>query len=67
MRNKKSLVALSLLKKVLEVFSSFFLNIYLFQIVNGDLNFILLYAAVNAVLGFNDDLFFDKDLEFSKC
>lgn len=60
MRNKKSLVTLSLLKKVLEVFSNFFLNIYLFKIVNGDFNFLLLYAAINAIAGCLLTLFFDK-------
>lgn len=60
MRNKKSLVTLSLLKKVLEVFSNFFFNIYLFKIVNGDFNFLLLYAAINAIAGCLLTLFFDK-------
>lgn len=51
MKNKKPLAALSLLRKVFEIFSSLFLSIYLFQLVQGDFNFLLLYAAFNAVVG----------------
>ncbi len=51
MKNKKTLAALSLLRKIFEIFSSLFLSIYLFQLVQGDFNFLLLYAAFNAVVG----------------
>lgn len=51
MQNKKTLAILSLLRKIIEIFSSFFLNIYLFKLVNGDFNFLLLYAAFNAIIG----------------
>ncbi len=51
MKNKKQLVSISLLRKIIEIFSNFFLNIYLFKLVNGDFNFILLYAAIHAIAG----------------
>lgn len=51
MQNKKSLAGLLLLRKIVAIFFDFFLNIYLFRLTNGNFNFILLYAAVNAVLG----------------
>lgn len=51
MKNKKQLVALSLLRKFIGVFSDFFLGIYLFKLTDGDFNFILLYAAINAIAG----------------
>lgn len=51
MKNKKTLAVLSLLRKILEIFSSLFLSIYLFQLVQGDFNFLLLYAAFNAAAG----------------
>lgn len=51
MKNKKTLAALSLLRKIFEIFSSLFLSIYLFQLVQGDFNFLLLYAAFNAIVG----------------
>lgn len=51
MRNKKTLATLSLLRKIFDIFSSIFLNIYLFKLVQGNLNFILLYAAFNAITG----------------
>lgn len=51
MKNKKQLVLISLLRKIIEIFSNFFLSIYLFKLVDGDFNFILFYAAVNAVAG----------------
>lgn len=51
MKNKKQLVSISLLRKIIEIFSNFFLNIYLFKLVDGDFNFILLYATVYAVAG----------------
>ena len=49
MKNKNQLTLLSLLRKIVEVFSSFFLSIYLFKITDGDFNFILLYAAANSI------------------
>lgn len=51
MRNKKTLAVLSLLRKVFDIFTSLFLNIYLFKLVQGDFNFLLLYAAFNAIMG----------------
>lgn len=51
MQNKKTLAILSVLRKIFEIFSSLFFNIYLFQLVSGDFNFILLYAAFNAIIG----------------
>lgn len=51
MQNKKQLVALSLLRKIIEIFFDFFLGVYLFKLTSGDLNFILLYAAVSAIAG----------------
>lgn len=51
MQNKKSLAILSLLRKFFEIFTNIFFNIYLFQLVQGDFNFILLYAAFNATIG----------------
>lgn len=50
MDNKKTLAALSLLRKIIETFSGFFLSIYLFKLVNGDFNFLLLYSAFNAIV-----------------
>lgn len=51
MQNKKQLVALQLLREITEVFSKFFLSIYLFKLVNGDFNFVLLYVAVATIVG----------------
>lgn len=51
MHNKKPLAILSILRKICELFSSFFFSIYLFELVNGDFNFLLLYAAFNAIIG----------------
>ena len=52
MRNKKLLVILPIFRKVIGVFSEFFLNIYLYKVVDGDLNFILSYIAYTMVLAF---------------
>lgn len=51
MNNKKLLVVTTLLRRVFEIFFNFFLNIYLFNLVNGDFNFILLYTAFGAIIG----------------
>lgn len=50
MRNKKQLALLSLLHKIVDVFSGFFLNIYLFKITDGNFNFILFYAITGSVV-----------------
>lgn len=60
MQNKKSLAILSLLRKVFDIFSSIFLSIYLFGIMQGDFNFLLLYAAFNAIVGCVIDVFLMK-------
>ena len=51
MKNKKQLITLELIHKIVDVFSSFFLNIYLFKISGDDFNFILLYTAIGAIFG----------------
>ena len=51
MRNKKQLATLSLLRKTIGIFTNFFLSIYLFKLSDDNFNFILLYAAVQAIAG----------------
>lgn len=50
MKNKKQLTLLSLLHKIIDVFSGFFLNIYLFKITDGNFNFIIFYAISGSVI-----------------
>ena len=51
MKNKKQLVAIELIHKFINIFSNFFLNIYLFKISGDDFNFILAYSAASAIIG----------------
>ncbi len=51
MKNKKQLITLELIHKIVDVFSGFFLNIYLFKISGDNFNFILLYTAIGAIFG----------------
>lgn len=60
MQNKKTLATLSLLRKIIEIFFNLFLGIYLYKLVEGDLNFILLYAAFNAIIGCTQSFFIVK-------
>ena len=62
MKNKKQLATISLLRRIIEVFANFFLNIYLFKIVGGDFNFILLYAAAGAIVGCILDYFLMRNI-----
>lgn len=51
MDNRKKLAILYALRSVINVFKDAFLSIYLFKIVNGDFNFLLIYAAFISVSG----------------
>ena len=44
-RNRKILSSVVVLKRVLTVFFEFFLNIYLFELVNGDFGFLMGYSS----------------------
>lgn len=50
-RNAIVLSSVVILKKILGVFFEFFLNIYLFEIMNGDFGFLMGYSAYGAVVG----------------
>lgn len=50
-RNRKILSSVVVLKRVLTVFFEFFLNIYLFELVNGDFGFLMGYSSYGAVVG----------------
>lgn len=50
-RNAAILSFLVISKKILGVFFDFFLNIYLFEIVNGDFGFLMGYSAYGAIVG----------------
>ena len=67
MQNKKTLAALYLLRKIIEIFFNLFLGIYLYKLVQGDLNFLLLYAAFNAVVGCIQSFFVVKYINSSNA
>lgn len=50
-RNRTILSSIVILKKVLAVFFEFFLNIYLFELVDGDFGFLMGYSSFGAVVG----------------
>ena len=50
-RNKVILSSVMTLRSALLVFFEFFLNIYLFEILNGDFNFLMGYSSFGAVWG----------------
>lgn len=50
-RNSKILSLVVILKKTIAVFFELFLNIYLFDIMNGDFGFLMAYSSYGAVVG----------------
>ena len=50
-RSSTILSAVVILKKSMAVFFEFFLNIYLFDIMNGDFGFLMAYSSYGAVVG----------------